>query len=143
MSNLLPVPVHFFPCPQHLISSGTLRSMKPSEVKLYLFLLYEMQRKSVPTLSFTNRHITKITGVSPRSLRESRIKLSERRLVRTARDEGEAFTYQMLNPESGEPLLRLSSKRKIHFNDPGTAKKPSDTIKEFPRSIKGVPLEFK
>jgi hypothetical protein len=100
MSNLLR---EFFPCPKQIIRDGLLRKMKPGELKLYMLLIHQMERFSAPKISLTNRDIRVQTGLAPRSIWISRIKLKERGLITWERRGNSAYQYVVFDPSTGRP----------------------------------------
>src|SRR5262249_25004302 len=100
MTVMLP---KFFGVPQHLVRSGLLKRLKPAEVKLYLGLLHDSERYRNRELIRSDQQLTDLIGVSPRSLRDARIKLQEHGLVQYELPAGRKGRYVICNPETGKP----------------------------------------
>jgi hypothetical protein len=131
MSNLFksqanPNGAPFFPVPQVLVKSDLLRLMSYSQLKLYIFLLAEAERKSTAALEFSNQDVRQKTGLSPASLRRARTKLWENGLVDSIAKLGECFLYVVHDPVKCQPAKAIPEKFRGTYE---ASKRPTDTLR--------------
>jgi hypothetical protein len=101
----------FFGIPPCVIRSGVWAEMTPSEQGLYVCLMHDSERYRTRELTSTDAQLRGATGLSPRSLRDARIKLQERGLVHCERGTGNVYRYVICNPETGQPYPGDPKKR--------------------------------
>jgi hypothetical protein len=104
----------FFGISQAVVRDGLWRAMKPSEKDLYVYLMYESQRRSTRELILVDQQITEMVGTSPRALRDARIKLQERGLIQVERVRGRGYQYVICNPSTGVPWPGSHRKRLVY-----------------------------
>jgi hypothetical protein len=137
----------FFTIPQQLVRGGSLHDMKRCEVSLMVALHHEMERLSNPVFMVKNADLTKLTGLSPCSLRIARTKLGERGVIATRKVLGGAYEYSILNPETRRPWVRVLAKRgKSGGPNSGDSGAPAyEPVLSSPpatKPVKGIPLDF-
>lgn len=94
----------WFAVPQHVIRSGVWHDLKPGEKGLYITLLHESERYSTRQLApRLDRNLSELSGVSPRSLRDARIKLQERGLIQFTPSQ-HGYIYTICDPRTGFPF---------------------------------------
>lgn len=103
MSNMLK-DCPFFPVPWHPVRIGILRLMKGSEAKLWLALMHDFERYRTRELIRTDAQLKDLCCVSPRALRDARIKLQEYGLVLLKRGVAGMYRYTLCDPRTGEPF---------------------------------------
>jgi hypothetical protein len=81
-----------------------------SELRLYLFVASEAQRKSTAALELSNQQIREITGLSPASQRRARTKLWEHRFIVPIQRQGECWLYIVWDPVKDEPAKAVPEK---------------------------------
>lgn len=101
----------FYPVPQHLVSSGTLKRLSEGAHKLYQVILYCAQKQTRAVLELSNREIHDLVELSPNTIRRGRTKLLEARLIDLHRPPGGQWTYTVLNPLTGGLLPGSGFKR--------------------------------
>lgn len=116
MSNIFKgTSCYYFQLPQQLVRQGILHQMDGCELKLYVALLYEAQRRSRTDFTYLNAELKLLTGLSDGSIAKARLQLSKRGLLRCNRGLGGAYAYQLCIPEDGmadeEDLLPSSSQK--------------------------------
>jgi hypothetical protein len=123
MTVMLP---QFFGVPQRLVRSGLLTRLKPAQLCLYVGLLHDSERYCTRELIRSDQQLTALTGVSPRSLRDARIKLQEHGLIQYQLHPGRRCTYVICDPLTGKPYP-LDPKEKILYSRK-TAKAPPVSV---------------
>ncbi len=93
----------YFGVPHAVIRRGLWAEMKPSEQGLYIALMHESERYRSRELDRMDAKMCSLTGLSPRALRDARIKLQERGLVCCERRLGNVYRYTLCDPETGRP----------------------------------------
>ena len=101
----------FYPVPQHLVSSGTLKKLSEGAHKLYQVILFCAQKQTRVVLDLSNREIRDLAELSPNTIRRGRTELWEARLVDLQRAPGGRWSYVVLNPLTGGPLPGSGLKR--------------------------------
>lgn len=143
----------YFGVPQSLVRLGTLGQMKPTEVSLYICLLYESERYCTPELQRTDAQLCELGRLSSRACRDARIKLQERGLVRCKRGRGNVYIYTLCNPETSEPWpgdhthqVRYIKKSDRDSSPVAPVARTSTTLPDrkqsAPEDYHGVPLSF-
>jgi hypothetical protein len=110
----------FFGVPQTVIRSHTWAKMKPTEQSLYICLLHESELYCTRELLRTDAQMHELTELSSRSFCNARKKLQERGLFLCKRGVGNAYTYTLCNPDTGQPW-------------PGDPKRPVAYVKKGSR----------
>ena len=84
--------------PNKFFSSGMACKVGPSASLLYLALCENANRPQPPTNTFkaSDKALASETGLSPRTLRDVRIKLVENGLIDYRREPGQCYTYVLL-----------------------------------------------
>jgi len=84
--------------PNKFFSSGMARKVGRSGSLLYFALCENANRYRVPSNTFkaSDKALASETGLSPRTMRNVRIKLWENGLVEYSREPGESYTYTLL-----------------------------------------------
>lgn len=87
--------------PNTFFSSGMARKLGPSASVLYIALCENANRNCPPSNTFAaaDKTLAWETGLSPRTLRNVRIKLMENGLVKYGREPGQKYTYTLLRQE--------------------------------------------
>ncbi|HUV96559.1 MAG TPA: hypothetical protein VMV98_03735 [Acidobacteriaceae bacterium] len=85
--------------PNKFFGSGMARKLGPSASVLYIALCEHANREPSNTFGARDGDLAWETGLSPRTIRNVRIKLSENRLVECRREPGQKYTYTLLRPE--------------------------------------------
>jgi hypothetical protein len=87
--------------PNKFFGSGMARKLGPSASLLYIALCENANRNRDRSNTFgaRDRDLAWETGLSPRTIRNVRIKLSENRLVEYRREPGQKYTYTLLRQE--------------------------------------------
>jgi len=104
--------------PNKLFGSGMARKIGISACVLYFALCENANRNREPSNTFkaSDKALASETGLSPRTLRDARIKLYENRLVSYSREPGQSYIYTLIRqelkwlPRSERP--RLKQKRR-------------------------------
>ena len=104
----------FFGVPHDLVRLGLMRRMTPSELALYIGLLYESERCRTREFSRSDQQLTALTGVSECALRDARIKLQEHRLVVYQLRPGRRCRYVICDTVTGRPYAG-SPKERIQY----------------------------
>ena len=152
----------FFGVHQYLLRSGLWARMKPSEKDLYVGLMHESERNRTRELIRSDADIAVLTGVSTRALRDARIKLQERGLIKYEVRLGRGYRYVICDPETGlpypgDPKVRVPYIRKgttvlsPHPTNAGVkrttapASRPATIYnhRETDLPVRGVELDFK
>ena len=115
MSNVLKG-INFFPVPQDLLKTGTLKRLRGGASKLYLLLLYDAQRISQCSIELSNRDIGESIGLSPTALRIARVQLWEAGLIDMIEASGKATLYVVLNPVTRTPCRELPEKYRDRYS---------------------------
>ena len=91
----------FTPVPNKFFGSGMARSVGPSASLLYFALCENANRNKERSLTFkaSDNALASETGLSPRTIRDVRIKLLENNLVEYTRKPGESYTYTLIPQE--------------------------------------------
>src|SRR5437868_509361 len=90
---------NYFQFPQYVVRDGFLKEMTESELKLYLSLLHELQRRSTNDLCYTNAELSAMCGLSTGSLKSGRDLLVGRGLIEAKRGRGGVYNYAVTMPE--------------------------------------------
>lgn len=87
--------------PNKFFGSGMARKLGPSATVLYIALCENANRNREPSNTFgaRDRDLAWETGLSPRTIRNVRIRLLENRLVEYRREPGQKYIYTLLRPE--------------------------------------------
>jgi hypothetical protein len=87
--------------PKNFFGSGMARKLGPSASVLYIALCENANRPQPPSNTFRarDRDLAWETGLSPRTIRNVRIKLSESGLAEYRREPGQNYTYTLLRQE--------------------------------------------
>lgn len=85
----------FTKVPNKYFGSGMGQSVGPSATVLYFALCEHGNRNSANTFKASDRALASETSLSPRTIREARIKLLESGLIAFSRDPGESYTYEL------------------------------------------------
>lgn len=115
MSNVLKG-IPFFPTPQELVKTATLKRLRGGALRLYLLLLYEAQRISQPCIELSNREARERLGLSPTTLRVARVKLWEEGLIDAVEELGKATLYVVLNPATRAPCCQLPERYRDRYS---------------------------
>lgn len=107
---------HFSKVPNKFFGSGMARKIGPSASVLYFALCENANRNREPSNTFkaSDKALASETGLSPRTIRDMRIKLFENGLAEYQREPGQSYTYTLLRQELKWIKLaeRLRQKRK-------------------------------
>lgn len=122
----------FFGMPQEVVRLGIWAKLRPTEAKVYVGLWHESERYRTRELLRTDRDLQKLAGVSPRALRDARIKLQERGLVRYSGEPGAPYAYTLCDPATQQPWVG-DPKQPIAY------RKKDTTATEFPTSPVALP----
>ena len=88
--------------PNKLFGSGLARRLGASACVLYFALCENANREASNTFKAKDRDLAWETGLSPRTIRNARIKLLEHGLVEYSRSQlGERYTYVLIRQELG------------------------------------------
>ena len=87
--------------PNKFFGSGMARKIGPSASVLYFAFCENANRNREPSNTFkaSDKALASETGLSPRTMRDARIKLVENRLVSCSREPGQSYTYTLLPQE--------------------------------------------
>jgi DNA-binding transcriptional ArsR family regulator len=87
--------------PNRFFSSGMARKIGTSASVLYFAFCENANRNQKPSNTFkaSDKALASETGLSPRTIRDARIKLLENGLVSYSRERGQSFTYTLLRQE--------------------------------------------
>jgi hypothetical protein len=87
--------------PNKFFGSGMARNVGTSATVLYIALCENANRNQEPSNTFkaSDKALASETGLSPRTMRDARIKLSENGLVSYSREPGQSYTYTLLRQE--------------------------------------------
>lgn len=87
--------------PNRFFSSGTASKIGPSASLLYLALCENANRPQPPSNTFkaSDKALASETGLSPRTIRDARIRLLEYGLVECKREPGQSYTYTLLRQD--------------------------------------------
>lgn len=109
----------YFQVPQGLVKYGTLAQMDACELKLYVALLFEAQRRSRTSFIYKNEELRGLTGLSESSLSKARTQLCEKQLLECNRGLGGVYEFTVciaenedvlnelaVNPDQSEPKVR-------------------------------------
>jgi hypothetical protein len=102
MSNILRNQAKFITIPQMILSSGLLRYLSGSAVKLYWFLLDHCQHYSCVAVELSNFQIEDYTGLTNKSVQTARVELERFELISCSSCDkcvGNIVRYRLLNPE--------------------------------------------
>jgi len=88
----------FAKVPNRYFGSGLARKVGPSASLLYFALceIANRDRAHSNTFKKSDKFLAKESGLSPRTIRNVRIKLSENGLVECRREDGQSYTYTLL-----------------------------------------------
>ena len=84
-------------------AAGIWARLKPREQNLYICLLHESERYRTRKLHRTDAELLRLGKISPRSLRDARIKLQEYGLVVCERGRGNVYAYTLCDPRTSMP----------------------------------------
>ena len=102
--------------PNKFFGSGMARKVGTSASVLYFALCENANRDREPSNTFntSDKRLASETGLSPRTMRDARIKLFENGLVSYSREPGQNYTYTLLRKELKwlKPSDRPRQKRK-------------------------------
>lgn len=85
----------FSKIPSKFFSSGTAASLGPSASLMYLALCEHANRHGGTTFKASDKALASETGLSPRTLSNSRKKFDSRKLLTCAREKGQSFVYTL------------------------------------------------
>lgn len=87
--------------PNKFFSSGMASKVGTSASVLYFALCENANRPQPPSNTFkaSDKALASETGLSPRTMRDARIRLFENRLVSYSREPGQSYTYTLLRQE--------------------------------------------
>jgi hypothetical protein len=94
----------YFQLPCFPINGGMLTEMSGIELKLYVWLHCEAQRRTKVRLDYTSEFLCSHVGLSPHSVKEARELLRKHGLIRVERGIANTYVYVLCNPKTGEPL---------------------------------------
>jgi hypothetical protein len=96
----------YFTCPRTVISREYFDFLRRSDLVLYLTFLSESERRSTPTFRISDKRIQEITGLSQRSIQNSRRVLLQQGLILPEREMHGGYRYTLLNPQTCEKFSR-------------------------------------
>jgi len=105
--------------------------MTASDLKLYLALLHKAQRHTTVEPKADGEEIASLTGLSKNSLTKARGRLVDQLLISAKRGKGNAYSYGLRIPFSGEPM--------VNFHKRGTtAKGGNDYLSKLASKLFGL-----
>ncbi|HWZ45957.1 MAG TPA: hypothetical protein VNW97_20965 [Candidatus Saccharimonadales bacterium] len=93
----------FFGLHQHFVRSGLCRRLRAGEIRLYIGLMHESERRCTRKLNLTDTQIRELVGVASRTLCNARKRLQEFGLLQYHKTTGNMYVYTICQPEKGEP----------------------------------------
>lgn len=112
MSNILNGNTTYFQLPQSLVTSGTLKTMKESELKLYSTLFYQAQRYTTVDVVASNELLQRLSGLAPNSISNARRGLAGRGLL-TVKRKSTGYVHSLCDSATGLPFVNhMKEKRK-------------------------------
>lgn len=104
----------FTKVPNRYFGSGIGQTIGPSASVLYFALCEHGNRNSANTFKASDRALASETNLSPRTIRNARIRLREYGLISFSRDPGESYTYELLRQEMNwVPLVNRPRQSKM------------------------------
>jgi hypothetical protein len=104
-------PVTYFQTPESLIETGVWAQLVPSAKDLYMLLLYRAQKTSKQVVNLTATD-AKAVGISVNVVKGARENLVRHNLI-TATKKRDGYSYEILNPVTGQPLHRIEDLSKV------------------------------
>lgn len=86
----------FTKVPNKYFGSGKGQTVGPSATVLYFALCENGNRNSSNTFKASDKALASETSLSPRTLRNARIRLREHGLIAYSREPGQSFAYELL-----------------------------------------------
>ena len=125
----------FFGVPQAAVREGFWSKMKPSEMRLYIYIMFESERCCRRELTRTDAQVRASVGAAPRTLCNARKKLAELGLIQCRRGDGNKFMYTICDPVTRAPYSGSSKAR------PAFSKRSDDPVKASKEQTKvnGIP----
>lgn len=110
--------MRYFQVPESFVSSGDLRDLSGSAVKLYTFLLREMNRTGQVELEYTNQDIFDHTGIDDhRTAKTAREELQSKRRVNLRKGPSGGFIYAVLD-DCGNVLTAAPGRKSVRLRIP-------------------------